>query len=42
MVGRKPMVNPTECVAAVMKFKERVVIENNGEKSEHKVTYFIF
>lgn len=32
MVGRKPKVNPTECVNAVMTFKERVVTENEGKK----------
>lgn len=31
MVGRKPNVNPTECVAAVIHFKKQVVIKNEGE-----------
>lgn len=35
MVGRKPNVNPTECVTAVMTFKERVVTENEGKKCEY-------
>lgn len=34
MVGRKPNVNPTDCVNAVLMFKERVVAENEGEKSK--------
>lgn len=31
MVGRKPSVEPKEVVAAVMQFKERVVMNDNDD-----------
>jgi hypothetical protein len=34
-MGRKSNVNPTECVAVVMTFKERVMTENEMKKSEY-------
>lgn len=35
MVGRKPKVSPSECIAAVMNFKERVVIDNERKKGKY-------
>jgi len=37
MVGRKPLIEPSEVVAAVMHFKERVVTNYN---SENRSKYF--
>lgn len=39
MVGRKCSVEPAEIIAAVLRFKDRVIDENQGMKSK---SYIIF
>jgi len=38
MKGRKPAVHPDVVVEAVLQFKDRIVIEDNGEKSKQSVS----
>lgn len=38
MKGRKPAVHPDVVVEAVLQFKDRIVVEDNGEKSKRSVS----
>lgn len=39
MKGRKPAIHPDEVVEAVLQFKDRIVIEDKGEKSKWIISF---
>ena len=41
MKGRKPSIHPDLVVEAVLQFKDRIIIEDNGEKSKLTAVSFI-
>jgi len=41
MKGRKPAIPPDVVVEAVLRFKDRVVITDNGENSKSKISFYI-